>query len=81
MKRLLNALAVGLALTVLTLFAARGTARMRVGDDALQLAVKPAERNPWTNLEMNNRPGTFASPSCRTARADIGPASSRAPCG
>jgi hypothetical protein len=59
MKRLLNALAVGLALTVLTLFAARGAAHMRGGDVASPLVVQSAERNPWTNLEMNNRPGTF----------------------
>ncbi len=59
MKRLLNAVVVGLALTVLTIFAARGTARMRGGDVAAPVSVQTAERNPWTNLEMNNRPGTF----------------------
>jgi serine/threonine-protein phosphatase CPPED1 len=58
MKRLLNAVAVGLALTLLTLFAARGTAHMR-GGDAPPLEIQKAEKNPWTNLEMNNRPGTF----------------------
>ena len=41
----------------LTLFAARGTARMRVGDDAMLEAVKPAERNPWTNLDIEQPTG------------------------
>jgi hypothetical protein len=58
MKRLLNALAVGFALTLLIVFAATGTARMRVGDGS-PLQVQQGERNPWTNLELNNRPGTF----------------------
>jgi hypothetical protein len=68
MKRLLNAVVVGLALTVLTIFAARGTARMRGGDVAAPVSVQTAERNPWTNLEMNSRPGTirFAVVSDRT---------------
>jgi serine/threonine-protein phosphatase CPPED1 len=58
MKRLLNALVVGLAVTLVTLFAARGAAWMRVGDAATPEAQKGA-RNPWTNLDMNNQPGTF----------------------
>ena len=58
MKRLLNALVVGLAVTLVMLFAARGAAWMRVGDAAAPETQKGA-RNPWTNLDMNNRPGTF----------------------
>jgi len=58
MKRLLNGLAVGIALVLLAVFAASGAARMRVGDGS-PLEVQKGERNPWTNLEMNNRPGTF----------------------
>jgi serine/threonine-protein phosphatase CPPED1 len=58
MKRLLNALVVGLAVTLVTLFAARGAAWMRVGDASAPETQKGA-RNPWTNLDMNNQPGTF----------------------
>ena len=58
MKRLLNGLVVGLALVLLIVFVATGAARMRVGD-APPLQVQTGERNPWTNLDMNNRPGTF----------------------
>ena len=42
MKRLLNALVVGLAVTLVTLFAARGAAWMRVGDAATPEAQKEA---------------------------------------
>jgi serine/threonine-protein phosphatase CPPED1 len=58
MKRLLNAIAVALALVLVTLFAAKGTARTQSGE-ASPLEVRKEDRNPWTNLDLNNRPSTF----------------------
>jgi hypothetical protein len=58
MKRLLNGLAVVLAFALLALFATRSAARMRVGD-ATPFQAQQEEHNPWTNLDINNRPGTF----------------------
>ncbi len=58
MKRLLNGLAVGVALILLMVFAATGATNLRVGDDP-SVHVQSETRNPWTNLEINNRPGTF----------------------
>jgi serine/threonine-protein phosphatase CPPED1 len=58
MARFSNCLAVGLTLTLLTIFAATGATRNRV-NDASGVLVEKGERNPWTNLDLNNRPDTF----------------------
>ena len=58
MKRLLNCLTVGLALTFLTVFAATGATRNRV-NDASGVSAEKGNQNPWTNLDLNNGPETF----------------------
>src|ERR1700685_1785708 len=63
MKRLLNGLAVGLAVLALVAFAAKGAGNLRGNEGQEQtqgqVQVEKGERNPWTNLEINNRPDTF----------------------
>lgn len=58
MKRLLNSMAVGLALILLMVFVATGAMNNRVSDPS-KVQTDVEARNPWTNLDLNNRPDTF----------------------
>jgi len=57
MKHLANGLAVVFTLTLLTVFAATGSKTQVAEISPLQ--IEKADRNPWTTLDFNNRPGTF----------------------
>ncbi len=48
----------GAILTLLTLLGAKGALGTRIETDG-RLSVQTAQQNPWTNLELNNRPDTF----------------------
>jgi serine/threonine-protein phosphatase CPPED1 len=58
MKHLLNGLAAVLAVTLFCVFGVTGPTS-KPPDASVGVSVEKGERNPWTMLELNNRPGTF----------------------
>ena len=60
MKRLASGLTVGLTLTALLVFSATGVARRQEQPaEGARVDVERQGRNPWTSLQLNNRPATF----------------------
>ena len=70
MKRLLLGVVV-----IGTLAAAIGLSRQPGAASGTDLQIQVEERNPWTDLRMNNDPLSFGSPSSAIAPAAIARAS------
>src|SRR4051794_30981930 len=58
MKRLTNAVTVVLTLALLAVFAASGAPKTPAFN-GLRVLDEKGDRSPWTNLDLNNRAGTF----------------------